>query len=179
MSRLATILATVLVALVGLAAGLPVNPNLAARTSSSLVHRSVGLGRDTVREDDRLERRDCKLSPPPQKKSLPSRDQRHSHGVNAPEKYEEKEAHGTRRTVTWTNSKSPQNLCGDSTFATSEDDEGPSVAHCRTFLDWVTDRDGFWLVTAFGSAGSWEEFARVESCVLAVRHTDSSSGTIP
>lgn len=71
MSRLATILATVLVALVGLAAGLPVNPNLAARTSSSLVHRSVGLGRDTVREDDRLERRDCKLSPPPPPKKKP------------------------------------------------------------------------------------------------------------
>lgn len=71
MSRLATILATVLVALAGLAAGLPVNPNLAARTSSSLVHRSVGLGRDTVREDDRLERRDCKLSPPPKKKKPP------------------------------------------------------------------------------------------------------------
>lgn len=95
-----------------------------------------------------------------------------------------RKAHGPRRTVTWTNSKSPQNLCGDSTFATGEDDngedEGPAVAHCRTFLDYVKDRDGFWLVTAFGSAGSWEEFARVESCVLAVRHTDSSAtGTIP
>lgn len=63
MSRPATILATVLLALAGLALGLPAGPNLAARTTPSLVHRSVGLGRDTVREDDRLERRDCKLSP--------------------------------------------------------------------------------------------------------------------
>ncbi|KAI7787822.1 hypothetical protein LA080_014195 [Diaporthe eres] len=139
MSRLTTILATVLLALAGLVTGLPASPNLAERTTFSLVYRSVGLGRDTVREDDRLERRD----------------------------------------FTWTNSKSPQNLCGDSTFATSEDDEGPSVEHCRTFLDWVKDRDGFWLVTAFGSADSWEEFARVESCVVAVRHTDSATGTIP
>lgn len=61
MSRLATILATVLLALAGLALGLPASPNLAARTTPSPVHRSVGLGRDTVREDDRLERRDCKL----------------------------------------------------------------------------------------------------------------------
>lgn len=81
MSRLTTILATIFLVLAGLAAGLPAGlpagPNLAERTTFSLVHRSVGLGRDTVREDDRLERRDCKLSipvpsPPP------------SVGVNAP-----------------------------------------------------------------------------------------------
>ena len=90
-----------------------------------------------------------------------------------------KKAHASRIAVTWTNSESPQNLCGDSVFATSEDDKGPSVADCRTFLDYVKDRDGFWVVTAFGSADSWEEFARVESCVVAVRHTDSSTGTIP
>lgn len=76
MSRLTTILATVLLAIAGLAAGLPANPNLAARTTFSLVHRSVGLGRDTVREDDRLERRDCKLlpsplSPPPPPPTIP------------------------------------------------------------------------------------------------------------
>lgn len=81
--------------------------------------------------------------------------------------------------VSWMNSKSPQNLCGDSSFATSEDDEGPSVTDCRTFLDYVKDRDGLWLVTASSSADSWEEFARVESCIVAVRHTDSSTGTIP
>jgi hypothetical protein len=77
------------------------------------------------------------------------------------------------------NAKSPQGLCGDSSFETSEDDEGPLVNHCRTFLDYVKDRDGLWFVTAFGSADTWEEFARVESCVLAVRHADSSTGTIP
>lgn len=71
MSRLTTILATILLALAGLAASLPASPNLAARASSSLVHRSVGLGRDTVREDDRLERRDCKLSPSLHKPPLP------------------------------------------------------------------------------------------------------------
>jgi hypothetical protein len=77
------------------------------------------------------------------------------------------------------NSKSPENLCGPSSFETGEEDEGPSVNDCRTFLDWVKDRDGLWLITAFSSAESWEEFARVESCVVAVRHVDSSSGTIP
>ena len=81
--------------------------------------------------------------------------------------------------VTWTNSKSPQNLCGDSSFVTSEDGKGPSVADCKTFLDYVKDRQGFWLVTAFGSPDSWKEFARVESCVIAVRHTNSATGTIP
>lgn len=82
-------------------------------------------------------------------------------------------------TVTWTNAKSSQNLCGDSSFETSEEDEGPSVNDCRTFLDYVRDRDGLWLVTAFESPDSWEEFARVESCVVAVRHTDLSTRTIP
>lgn len=81
--------------------------------------------------------------------------------------------------VTWTNSNAPQNLCGDSSFEASGDGEGPSVADCKTFLDYVKDRDGFWLVTAFSSPDSWEEFARVESCVVAVRHTDSTTGTIP
>lgn len=71
MSRPTTILATILLALTGLAAGLPANPELAARNTFSLVHRSVGLGRDTVREDDRLERRDCKLSPSPLAFPLP------------------------------------------------------------------------------------------------------------
>ncbi|KAG8165779.1 hypothetical protein KVR01_004331 [Diaporthe batatas] len=139
MPRLATILGAVLLALVGIAAGHPVRPSVTARAHSSPVHRSVGLGRDTVREDDRLERRD----------------------------------------FTWANSETPQNLCGDSTFATSEEDQGPLVSHCKTFLDYVKDRDGFWLVTRFSSPDSWEEFARVESCVVAVRHTDRVTGTIP
>lgn len=51
--------------------------------------------------------------------------------------------------------------------------------HCKTFLDYVKDRDGFWLVTTFSSPDSWEEFARVESCVIAVRHTDRATGTVP
>lgn len=62
MSRLAIILGALLLALVGFAAGHPVGPPVTARAHSSPVHRSVGLGRDTVREDDRMERRDCKLS---------------------------------------------------------------------------------------------------------------------
>lgn len=53
------------------------------------------------------------------------------------------------------------------------------MSHCKTFLDYVKDRDGFWLVTTFSSPDSWEEFARVESCVVAVRHTDRATGTIP
>lgn len=64
MSRLVTILAAVLLTLAGVAVGLPTGSHIAARASSSLVHRSVGLGRDTIREDDRLERRDCESSIP-------------------------------------------------------------------------------------------------------------------
>ncbi|KAI3399047.1 hypothetical protein diail_7847 [Diaporthe ilicicola] len=139
MSPLANFLAVILLTLASLAAGLPAGSKLASHSSFHLVRRSVGLGRDTLREDDRLGRRDFR----------------------------------------WTNSKSPQNLCGDSSFATSEDDEGPSVSDCQTFVDYVKDRDGFWLVTGFGSANSWQEFARVDSCVVAVRHTDSGTGTIP
>ncbi|KAL1857670.1 hypothetical protein Daus18300_010190 [Diaporthe australafricana] len=140
MSRLVAFLAAVLLALAGVAAGLPAGSHVASHTVlHHPVRRSVGLGRDTLREDDRMERRD----------------------------------------FTWGNSKSPQNLCGDSSFATNEDDEGPSVSDCKTFLDYVQDRDGFWLVTGFGSANSWQEFARVDSCVVAMRHTDSATGTIP
>ncbi|KAJ0108590.1 glycoside hydrolase family 18 protein [Diaporthe amygdali] len=140
MSRFSTFLAAIVLALTSLAAGLPAGSMLASHTASHIVHRSIGLGRDTLREDDRMERRD----------------------------------------FTWTNSKSPQNLCGDSSFTTSDDDAGPSVSDCQTFLDWVSDREGFWLVTGFSSGGdSWEEFARVESCAIAVRHADSATGTIP
>lgn len=176
MSRLAIILGALLLALVGFAAGHPVGPPVTARAHSSPVHRSVGLGRDTVREDDRMERRDCKLSflssHYPASRPFPLT------LINTLErKYEEKLTSPV--TVTWTNAKSSQNLCGDSSFETSEEDEGPSVNDCRTFLDYVRDRNGLWLVTAFASPDSWEEFARVESCVVAVRHTDLSTRTIP
>lgn len=173
MSRFSTFLAAILLALISLAAGLPAGSMLASHTASHIVHRSIGLGRDTLREDDRMERRDCKHFLPVHLSRIPAP----SLSLNS-RKYKKKLT--PRATVTWTNSKSPQNLCGDSSFTTSDDDADPSVSDCQTFLDWVSDREGFWLVTGFSSGGdSWEEFARVESCAIAVRHADSATGTIP
>lgn len=105
-----------------------------------------------------------------------------------------------RRDFVWkTTQKAPQNLCGPSTFSNDVDrvdgsssngnsnDQvvGPSVEDCTMFVHYATTIDGFWLVNNFGGGGggggnnNWIEFSRLQTCKVAVRHSDGGHGTIP
>lgn len=95
-----------------------------------------------------------------------------------------------RRDFTWrTTHRAPSNLCGNSTFKSTYHAmgfvlnypiEGPSVWDCQTFVNSSKAMNGTWLVNDFGSKGeNWVEFSRVQSCKVAVRHSDGGNGTIP
>lgn len=59
-------------------------------------------------------------------------------------------------------------------------DPGPSAWDCQTFVRSSLAKNGTWFVENFGSRGDeWVEFARVQSCKVAVRHSDGGRGTIP
>lgn len=93
--------------------------------------------------------------------------------------------HLERRNFVWTETHdSPQNLCGDSTFAavssSGDDGGGAAAADCRELVFYAASRPGFWLVTNFGAGGlSWVEFDVLGACKMAVRHADGGGGTIP
>lgn len=58
------LLGAVLLCLLSLAAvGTPIASESVSGAVWQPISRSTGFGRDTLRDDDRLERRDCKLSP--------------------------------------------------------------------------------------------------------------------
>lgn len=90
-----------------------------------------------------------------------------------------------RRNFVWTEVlDSPQDLCGDSTFAgTASPGDGvggPTAADCRELVGYAAARPGFWLITGFGEGGlSWVEFDVLGACKMAVRHADGGGGTIP
>lgn len=92
----------------------------------------------------------------------------------------------SRRDFTWTTARGEtQNLCGDSTFVavdsnSNSSSDDPLMEDCVMFVNYAGSRDGFWLVTDFGDDGAdWVEFVRLQSCRMAVRHSDGGNGTIP